>query len=113
MNDAIAPKWSSFKPVLIEATMFLKLSMSLIPNNLADVVESPIWNTLISFSLELLDDIDDSNDNETEQDDDEEEQDYMLIMTMMKKVMIYYQCQLKLRKLAKCANFKPFNFLVQ
>jgi hypothetical protein len=56
--------------------MFLKLSMSLIPINLVDVVESLIWTTLIPFSLELVDDIDGPNDNENEQDDDEEEQDH-------------------------------------
>ena len=33
MNDVIAPKQSSLKPGLVEATMFLKLNMSLIPNN--------------------------------------------------------------------------------
>jgi hypothetical protein len=62
MNDVIAPKRSSLRPKLVEATMFLKLSMSLIPINLVDVVESLIWNTLIPFSLELVDDIDDPND---------------------------------------------------
>jgi hypothetical protein len=75
MNDGIAPKRSSLRPKLVEATMFLKSSMSLIPINLVDVVESLIWNTLIPFSLELVDNIDDPNDNENEQDDDEEQDD--------------------------------------
>ena len=73
MNDVIAPKRSSLKLRLIEATMFLKLNMNLIPNNLTKVMESTIWNTLIPSRLELPDDIDDSNDNENEGDDDDEE----------------------------------------
>ena len=67
MNDVIASKGSSLKPKFVVATMFLKLNVSLIPNNLAYY----IWNTLIP-SLELLDDIDDFDDNEKE---DEEEED--------------------------------------
>jgi hypothetical protein len=42
MNDVIAPKWSSLRPGLVEASMFLKLSMSLIPNNPTHDEESPI-----------------------------------------------------------------------
>jgi hypothetical protein len=45
--------------------------MSLIFNNIADVTESLIWNTLIPSHLELPDDIDDSNDNENKEDDDD------------------------------------------
>jgi hypothetical protein len=41
--------------------------MSLIPINPTDVVESPIWNTLIPFHPELLDDIHDFDDNENEE----------------------------------------------
>jgi len=74
MNGVIAPKRSSLKPKLVAATMFLKLNMSLIPNNLVDVTESPIWNTLITSHLELPNDIDDFDDNE-EDDDDEEQED--------------------------------------
>ena len=51
--------------------MFLKLNMSLIPHNLTNVVESPVWNTLIPSRHELLDDIDDFDDNENEEDDDD------------------------------------------
>jgi hypothetical protein len=75
MNDVIAPKRSSLKSRLVEATMFLKLNMSLIPYNPTDVAESPIWNTLIPSHLELLDDIDDSNDNENQEDDDNDNDD--------------------------------------
>ena len=55
--------------------MFLKLNMSLIPNNLADVAESPIRNTLIPSRHELKDDIDDSDDNENEEEDDDDDDD--------------------------------------
>ena len=70
MNDLIASKWSSLKPKLIVATMFLKLNMSLTPNNLVDVTISPIWNTLTPSHLESPNDIDNSNDNENEENDD-------------------------------------------
>ena len=70
MNDVIAPKRSSLKLGLVKVVMFLKLNMSSILNNLADVAESPMWNTLIPSRLELLDNIDDSDDNENEEDDD-------------------------------------------
>jgi hypothetical protein len=53
MIDVIASKWSSLKPILVEAMMFLRLNMSPIPNNLANVVESLIWNTLIPSRLEF------------------------------------------------------------
>ena len=43
--------------------MFLKLNMSMIPNNTTDVTDSSIWNALIPSHPDLLDDIDDSNDN--------------------------------------------------
>jgi hypothetical protein len=72
MNDVIARKWSSCKPNLVAATMFLKLNMSLFPNNRADVAASPIWNILIPFVLELSNDIDDSNDKEEEEEEEEE-----------------------------------------
>ena len=38
---------NDIKPKLIVVAMFLKLDMSLIPNNPADISESPIWNTLV------------------------------------------------------------------
>ena len=55
--------------------MFLKLNKSLIPRNTTYVVESSIWNTLIPYLLELLDDMDDFNDNENEEDDDDNDDD--------------------------------------
>ena len=70
MNDVIAPKRSSLKPRVIEATMFLKLNMSIIFNNPTNVAKSPIWNTLIPSHPKLPDDIDDSDANENEEDDD-------------------------------------------
>jgi hypothetical protein len=69
MNDVIAPKRSSLRPRLIEASMFLKLYMSLILNNPIDVTETPIWNTLITSNPKLPNDIGDSDGNEN--DDDE------------------------------------------
>ena len=69
MNDVIAPKRSSLKLKLVVATMFLKLNMSLIPNNLAYVVESPIWNTLIPSHPKLPYDIDDSHDKYEEEEE--------------------------------------------
>ena len=51
--------------------MFLKLNISLIPNNTTFVTESSIWNTLIPSHLELPYDIDNSNNNENEEDDDD------------------------------------------
>jgi hypothetical protein len=75
MNNVIAPKWSTLKPKLVAATMFLKLNMSLIPNNPIDVAESPIWNTLIPSHPRLPDDIDDCDDNENDDDDDDEEEE--------------------------------------
>ena len=97
MNDVIAPKRSSLRSRLIKATIFLKLSMSLIPNNPANVAESLIWNTLIPSRLELLDAVDVSDDNKNEEDDNlspmpvESEPGSQLYMLI----------------------FKPFNFLVQ
>ena len=73
MNDVIAPKRSSLRPGLVEAMMFLKLNMSLLPNNLANVAVSPIWNTLSPSCLELPDDIDDFDDNGNEEDVDEDD----------------------------------------
>ena len=69
INDVIAPKRSSLKPTFVVVVMLLKLNMSLIPNNPADIVESPFWNTLIPSRLELPNDMDDSDDNENEEDD--------------------------------------------
>ena len=40
MNDVISPERSSLTSKLVEATMFMKQTMSLIPNNLADVAET-------------------------------------------------------------------------
>ena len=75
MNDVIAHKRSSLKPGLVEAAMFLKLNMSMILNYPTDVMEPPIWNTLIPPHLELPYDIDNSNDNEDEEDDEVEDDD--------------------------------------
>ena len=77
IHDVIAPKRSSLKPKLVVIAMFLKLNMSLIPNNPADVAESPIWNTLIPSRPELQDDIDNSDDSENDKgdDDDDDEED--------------------------------------
>ena len=79
MNDVIIPKQSSLIPKLVEATMYLELNMSLIPHNLACVVESPIWNTLIPSRLKLPNDMDNSDDDENEDDandnDDDDEDD--------------------------------------
>ena len=69
MNDVIAPKWSSLKPKLVAAMIFLKLNMSLIPNILVDVAKSPIWSTLIPSRSKLPDDIDDFDDDEEEEED--------------------------------------------
>ena len=66
------PKRLFLKPRLVEAMMFLKLNMSLIPNNPVDVVESLIWNTLVASLTELPDDIDDSDDNEIEEEDNDD-----------------------------------------
>jgi hypothetical protein len=60
---------------VVRATMFLILNMSLILNNLANLAESPICNTLIPFRLELPDEIDDSNDNKNEEQDDDDDDD--------------------------------------
>jgi hypothetical protein len=79
MIDVIAPKHSSLRPGVVEATMFLKLNMRLIFNNLADVAKSPIWNTLIPSHPKLLDDINDSDDNENEEDDEDDDLSSMLV----------------------------------
>ena len=55
--------------------MFLKLYMSLIPNNLIDFAKSLIWNTLIPSPLELPDDIDNLDDNENEEEGDDDDND--------------------------------------
>ena len=83
MNDVIAPKRSSLIPKLVTSMMFLKLNMSIIPNNLADVAESLIWNTLIPSRLALPDDIDDlikmkeDDDVDDDNDDDDEDDDQL------------------------------------
>ena len=59
----------SLRHGLVEATIFLKLNVSPIPNNPPDVAQSSIWNTSIPSRPELPDDIDDSNDNENDEDD--------------------------------------------
>ena len=79
MNDVITLKRSFLRPELVEATMFLKLNMSLILNNPTNVVESLIWSTLIPSCLDLPDDIDDSDDNENEEDDDDNDDDLSLV----------------------------------
>ena len=90
MNDVIAPKWSSLILGLVEATMFFKLNISLIPNNPTNVAESPIWNTLIPSHHELLDDINDSNDNKNEEDDDDEDDDLPPVPVESEET--YYMC---------------------
>jgi hypothetical protein len=75
MKDVNAPKRSSLRPKLVEAMTFLKLNMNLIPNNLADVVDTPIWNTLFLSRFELPNNIDDSDDNEIEENDDDNNND--------------------------------------
>ena len=83
MNDVVASKRSSIGTGLVEAAMFLKLNISSILNNPIDIVESPIWNTLISSCPELPYDIDDSDDNENEEDDidnDDEDDDLSLVL---------------------------------
>ena len=86
--------------------MFLKLYINLIPNNLGDVTESPIWNTLIPSRLELSYDIDDYDDMKMKEKKKKK-------VTMMMMMMSYHQCQSKATKLITCVDFKPFNFLVQ
>ena len=73
--------------------MYLKLNMSMIHDNTTYVAIFLIWNTLFPSYLELPDGIDDSDDN-----------------SMM---MIYHQCNLKVRKPNIHVDFKPFNLLVQ
>ena len=50
--------------------MVLKSNMSLIPNNLAYVAESPIWNTLILSHPKLMYNIEDFDDEEEEEEED-------------------------------------------
>ena len=99
MNNVIVLKRSSLRRGFVEATMFLKLYMSLIPNNPMDVTESPILNTLIPSRLELLDDIDDSDDDDD--DDDEEEEEDLSPMPVKSDEADFSN------------DFKTFNFLVQ
>ena len=54
---------------------FLKLNLSLIPNNPTCVAESLVWNTLSPSRSKLPDDIDDSDDNENEEQDDDDDDD--------------------------------------
>jgi len=79
MNDAIAPKWSSLTPGLVEAMIFLKLNMSLISNNRADVTQSSIWNTVTSSRPELPYAIEDANDNENIEDDEDDDLSPVLV----------------------------------
>ena len=85
---------------------FLKLKRSPIPNNIAVVEESSIWNNLIPSHPELPKDIDNSDDNETEEgdddndDDDDEDDDLSPEPVEVWKPTI-------------CVDFKPFDFLVQ
>ena len=79
MNDVIASKRPSLKPGLIEATMFLKLNMSLILKNPGDVPESMIWNTLIPPRLEFPNDIDDFDHYENEEDNNDDDDDLSLV----------------------------------
>ena len=53
--------------------------MTLILINPTDVVQPPIWNTLIPSCHELPYDIDDSNDYENEEDNDEGDDDLSLL----------------------------------
>ena len=97
MNDVITPKRSSLRPKLIEATMFLKLNMSLIPNNLAEVAKSLIWSTLIPSRPKLPDDIDDYGDNENEEDDNDDDnedgdEDDDLSPVLVESEEAYYTC---------------------
>jgi hypothetical protein len=89
MNDVIAPKRSSLKLKLVATTMLLKLNMSLILNNPADVAESPIRNTLIPSRPELPDDIDDSNDNENEEEGDEIDDDDLSLVPIQSEQTDY------------------------
>ena len=75
MSDVVAPKPPSLILGLVEVTLFLNLNMSLIPKNLANVEESPIWSTLIPSHLVLPDDVDVSDDNEKEDDHDDDDDD--------------------------------------
>ena len=47
MKDVIPTKQSSLKTKVVAVMMFLKLNISLIPNNPTEFAESLIWNTLI------------------------------------------------------------------
>ena len=105
MNDVIAPKRSSFKPRLVATSMFLKLNMSPILNNPANVAESPIWNTLIPSHLELPNDIDDSNEYENEEDDDNDDD--------RRRWWSITSASRKWGRWLYMLIFKPFNFLVQ
>jgi hypothetical protein len=92
MKEVNAPKWSSLRPKLVEAMTFLKLNMSLIPNSLADVVDTPIWNTLFLSCLELPNDIDDSDDNEIEENDDDNDDDDDLSQMPVEGEETNYMC---------------------
>jgi hypothetical protein len=83
---------------LIEATMFLKPNMSMIPNNPIDDVEILIRNTLIPSRHELPDDIDNSEDNENEKDDEDDDLSPMPVESEKPIIRV---------------DFEPFNFFVQ
>jgi hypothetical protein len=107
MNDVTAPKQSSLRSKLVEATMFLKVNMSLIPNNPTYVTKSSIWNTLIPCRLELLDDIGDSNDNEIEEDDDDDDNDDDdLSLVPIKSEETNYTCLILSLSISLCNNMK-------
>ena len=106
MNDAIASKRLSLILRLVEATMFLKLNMSLILNNQAIIAESLIWNTLIPSQPELPDYIDDSNDNENEEEDDDDNDDDDEDVDLS-------PVPVESKELAIRVDLKPFSFLVQ
>jgi hypothetical protein len=96
MNDVIAPKGSSLIPRFVEVAMFLKLNMSLIPNNPANILKSLIWNTLIPSRPKLPNDIDYfDNYNENEEDDndnDDDDEDDDLLPMLVKSEETNYTC---------------------
>ena len=106
MNGVIAPKQSPLISKLVEARMFLKVNMSLIPNNPTYVTKSSIWNTLIPSHLELLDDIGNSNDNKNEEDDDDDNDDDDLSLVPIESEEISYTCLILSLSISLCNNMK-------
>jgi hypothetical protein len=84
--------------------MFLKVNMSLIPNNPIDVTKSSIWNTLIPSRLELLDDIGDSNENKNDDDDDDDDDDLSLVPIESEETN--YTCLILSLSISLCNNMK-------